>query len=101
LEAGLIFENSEIVETEINELCQNYPPVPTNDDLIGHENNLNSIIEELNSQCSGLIAELGCYACLESFPPQSVINFMLDSAGQSVQRHVFLFTPEVEVMSYH
>lgn len=100
LEEGLIFGNEDAVEMEINGLSQNYPPVPTNDDEIGHKENLESIIVELNNQCSGFVAELGCYACVESLPPQSVINFTLDSAGIGVNRFISLWTPEGESMTY-
>lgn len=100
LEDGLIFGNEEAVEMEINELCQNYPPVPTTDDEIGHQENLDSIIFELNNQCHGFATELGCYACLESLPLQSIINFTLDSAGVEVKRTIRLRTPENEFMTY-
>jgi|JRYF01.1.fsa_nt_gb hypothetical protein len=100
LEEGLIFSDEDAVEAEINALCQNYPPSPTADDDIGHEENLNAIIIELNNQCSGFVAELGCYACLESLPLQSVIDFTLDSAGVGVKRYVNLWTPDGELMTY-
>lgn len=100
LEEGLIFGDVDAVEAEINSLCQNYPPAPTVGDDIGHEENLNAIIMELNNQCSGFVAELGCYACVESLPPLSVINFTLDSAGISVRRPVYLRTPKGEFMTY-
>lgn len=97
----MIFGNEEAVEMEINELCQNYLPVPTTDDEIGHQENLDSIIFELNKQCPDFIVELGCYACLESFPPQSVINFTLDSTSSiEVKRSIRLRTPENEFMTY-
>ena len=100
LKEGLIFSHADTVEMEINKLSQNYPPRPSSNDPHGHEDNLNSIVAELNDQCAGFVAELGCYACLESYPLQSVINFTLDSAGVSVHRQVNLWTPEGEVMSY-
>jgi hypothetical protein len=100
LEEGLIFGDEDAVETEINSLCQNYPPAPTVGDEIGHEENLDSIIMEFNNQCSGFVTELGCYACLESLPLQSVINFTLDSAGVGVKRYVNLWTPEGEFMTF-
>jgi hypothetical protein len=100
LEEGLIFGDEDAVEAEINSLCQNYPPAPVVGDDIGHEENLIAIILELNNQCSGFVAELGCYACLESLPPQSVINFTLDSAGVEVNRYVNLWTSDGELMTY-
>lgn len=100
LEEGLIFSDEDAVEAEINALCQNYPPTPTVGDEIGHEENLNAIIIELNNQCSGFVAEVGCYACLESLPLQSVIDFTLDSAGVGVKRYVNLWTPDGELMTY-
>jgi hypothetical protein len=94
LNEGLIFGDEDLTEKEINELCEKYPPLPVPGDDIGHKENLDSIIDELNTQCSGFVAELGCYACLESLPPQSVIGFTLDSAGIDVKRHVHLYTPD-------
>jgi len=99
LENGLIFGNEETIETEINELSKNYPPVPTADDEIGHKKNLDSIIVELNNQCQNFVAELGCYACVESYPPISVINLTLDSAGIEVQRGIGLRTPKNDFMT--
>jgi len=100
LEEGLIYGDEDAVEAEINSLCQNYPPSPTADDDIGHEENLNAIIVELNNQCSGFVTELGCYACNESLPPQSAIDFTLDSAGVEVKRHINLWTPDGALMTY-
>jgi len=100
LEDDLIFGNEEAVEMEINELCQNYLPVPTTDDEIGHQENLDSIIFELTNQCQGFVTELGCYACLNSFPTQYTIIFTLDSAGVEVKRSIRLRTPENEFMTY-
>ena len=100
LKEGLIFGDDDAVKAKINVLCQNYPPVPTVGDEIGHKENLNAIIKELNDQCSGLVAELKCYACLESWPLLYVINFTVDSSGIGVRRCVGLWTPEGKTMTY-
>jgi hypothetical protein len=100
LEDGLLFGNEEAVALEINQLSQNYPPVPTDTDDIGHEENLDSIVSELNNQCQGFVTELGCYACAESYPPQSTIYFTLDSAGIGVKRFISLLTPRNDFMTF-
>ena len=73
--------------------------LPTADDPQGHEANLEAIIMKLNEDCTNFTTILGCYACLESYPPQSVINFKLDSAGVEVERVIRLLTPDDEVMT--
>ncbi len=100
LEEALIFGDEALLKMSVNELCQKYPPLPVSGDDIGHQKNLDSIIEELNTQCSGFVTEFGCYACLESNPPLSVITFKLDSAGVIITRGITLITPEGNFMTY-
>lgn len=100
LEEGLIQLNAELVEGEINAICEVYPPAPTSNDPQGHEVNLDDIVSSLNEDCGSFTTTLGCYACLESYPPQSVINFTLDSSGVDVQRSIRLLTPSDDVMAF-
>ena len=100
LEEGLIQVNEELVEEEINAICEAYPPAPTSNDPQGHEVNLDDMVSVLNENCGSFTTTLGCYACLESYPPQSVINFTLDSSGVEVQRTIRLLTPSDDVMTF-
>jgi hypothetical protein len=94
-----LLENDDATVDEImDDVCADFPPDTTDDDMYGHQANLNNIIEDMNAQCPELNASLGCYACLESLPPWSVIEFSLDSAGAAVGRSAHLLTPSDGVM---
>lgn len=90
--------DKEAIRIIIDSLCQKYPPIPTQDDDLGHKENTIKIIEELNETCSDLAFVQKCYACLESYPPQSSIEVKLDSVGISIMRYFGLYVPENEEM---
>jgi hypothetical protein len=94
-----LLENDDATVDEImDDVCADFPPNVTDDDPYGHRANLDDIIEGLNAECPELKASLGCYACLESLPPQSIIGFTLDSSGVMVERNIRLLTPSDGVM---
>jgi len=90
--------DKEAIRIIIDSLCQNYPPIPTQDDDLGHKENTVKLIEELNETCSDLVFVQKCYACLESYPPQSSIEVQLDSVGISIIRGFRLYVPENKEM---
>ena len=95
---NFIDNDKEAIRIIINSLCQNYPPISTQDDELGHKENTIKLIEELNGSCSDIVFVQKCYACLESYPPQSSIEVQLDSVGISIIRGFRLYVPENEKM---
>ncbi len=55
-------------------------PVVTNDDQIGHRENLNILVNKLEQTCPDLILELLCYECELSTPDRSLIQVSLQDA---------------------
>lgn len=94
LKTGIIEQDSEIVKSEINKLVSDLVPVITENDKIGHKKNINLLIERLNTQCNNISAELICYACIKTNPPQSEILVTTDSTGIEIKRVIDIMTPE-------
>jgi len=93
LKTGIINVNKEVVEFEINKLVSDLEPAVHSNERFGHEENLNLLINRLNTQCNEISAELICYACIETNPPQSEILVRTDSSGISVKRVIDILTP--------
>lgn len=93
LKTGIIKMNSEIVKLEINKLVIDLDPLKTDEDIIGHKENIYLLIKRLNTYCKDIKAELICYACIETNPPQSEILVVIDSIGVLVKRVVDISTP--------
>lgn len=85
---GLLNKDSKQVIREINHLCIDLFPGSAS-----HESNL-EILDGRISLIDGLDAEIRCYACLESNPPQSVIAIEVDSSGHLVDRMLNILTPD-------
>ena len=94
LKAGIINMDSDIVKSEINKLVTDLEPVITDSDNIGHKENLDLLIEQLNTQCDNVSAELICYACIYTNPAQSEILVTTDSLGITIDRVVDISTPK-------
>jgi len=98
LKTGIINMESEIVKSEINKLVTDLEPAKTDSDYIGHKQNLDILIERLNTHCDNMAAELICYACVKTNPLQSEISVITDSAGTSVNRVVDILTPDDDIL---
>lgn len=98
LKTGIINMDSDIVKSEINKLLTDLEPVKTDSDRIGHKQNLNLLIEQLNTQCDNITTELICYACIETNPPQSEILVATDSVGTVIHRVVDILTPDDDIL---
>lgn len=94
---GFLSDTNQYEYTVLDSICQTLPPMPTNNDPLGHLSNTNMLVETIN-QCAGIQLELTCYGCLESFPVQSSFRVQLDSLGSTVERFFTLFVPEDDVM---
>jgi hypothetical protein len=98
LKIGIINMDSDIVKSEINKFVTDLKPVVTNNDPIGHKQNLDLLIERLNAQCDNLTAEIICYACIYTNLPQSEILVTTDSVGTAVDRVIDISTPYDDIL---
>lgn len=97
--ALLNFDN-ELTKEELNKILSDLKPNKTSNNPLGHENNLNIFMNRLETQCSNIEAELLCYACIETLPPQSEIKITIDSSGTLVNRVLDILTPEGDELSF-
>ena len=63
-------------------------------DEFGHFNNLNTLIDRLNSNCPQIHAKKYCYACIETFPVQSEIKVEFNFLGNQIVRIIDISTPD-------
>lgn len=95
---GLIETNSNKVNAEINKLTDDLLPKKTDNDRFGHCENINLLVDILNKGNNDIVAELVCYVCIETNPPQSEIRIALDSSGSTIRRMVDILTPADAVL---
>jgi len=99
LQMGIIYLNSEMVNSEVNKLVKDLKPVKNDSDHFGHKDNLDKLITRLNAVCDKITAELICYACIYTNPPQSEILVATDSAGTVIYRAIDIQTPNDDILS--
>ena len=99
LQSGIIDINVQTVSTEVNKLLKDLKPQISGSDRFGHKENLDKLIERINSQCGEVTADLICYACIETNPPQSEILVTTDSSGTLIYRTLDIRTPDDDIMS--
>lgn len=83
---GTTQQNNEIIRAEIEKLTPDLDPVSTPEDAIGHLANLQTLTERINSNCEDINASVFCYACIETYPPLSMIlvEFLFEGEKQSI-----------------
>ena len=99
LKTGLIIKDQEKIGIEMDKLTENLPPDPTKNDPIGHSENLTIITQSIHS-CDGLEAEIFCYACVETNPPQSEITIQMDSVSVKIERIIDISTPSDKILKF-
>jgi hypothetical protein len=99
LKDALLVLDSDAVGAEISKLADNLQPLPVNESDPVHLKNLETLIDGINS-CNGLQAELLCYSCIYTLPPESEIVVMVDSAGTDVRRVLDIRTPQNDILSF-
>jgi|GEM_PF-3331110 len=67
----------------LNKYLSDLKPMRSNTDNLGHEHNLKIFVERLNS-CNTISAEINCYACMESYPPQSSVSMKIATSDNSM-----------------
>jgi len=82
----------------IDDIIEDLPPFPIPGDPLGHEENLFFLIDELRQQNDCLDVYIECYACIETFPPQSEIRIDVSDGGFSNAIIVDIATPDFDVM---
>lgn len=70
---ALVNNNNAGIGTEMTKILSGLNAVPSPSDAIGQQDNIAIAVQRLNSYV-GLSAELVCYACIATNPPQSEIK---------------------------
>ncbi len=74
---GILAGSEDRVKAEIEKLCQDLLPAVTVSDEWGHRNNFIKLAQRISQQCR-VEANVDCYACIKTLPPQTeiVVSFM-------------------------
>lgn len=97
---GLSTMNESIIKSEIEKLTVDLKPHPSDEDILGHSGNLQTLIDRLNDGCDTYTASLICYACIETYPAQSeiLIEFYMNSRKYDVT--IDIHTPENDILRF-
>lgn len=98
LKNGVIDKDNSKVGPEISKLLTGSEPDPTGNDEIGQKANIEKLIREINKS-SVLVAELICYACIETLPPQTEIR-LTALGGVPVTRVIDISTHDDGILKY-
>ena len=71
------------IKSEIDAYLSDLIPEPSSSEIEGHKENTIHLVSELN-KCPDIEAELICYACLYSYPSQSVILVSFNRNGKKI-----------------
>jgi len=85
LKNAILNQDESAIKSEISLLTLDLKPNPTTNDEWGHLENFELLIDRLN-QCNEINAELFCYCCIYTYPPQSEILIKTYSNGQQIQK---------------
>ncbi len=97
---GIINIDQKLTAAEANKLLSDLFPKTSSNDPYGHRENISTFINRINSECDNISAELICYACILTYPPQSEILLTADSAGVSVNRTIDILTSSEDKLSF-
>ena len=93
LKKGIIEMDAGIVLPEINKLLTDLNPDQTILDPTGQKANIDKLLVRLNLAADSISAELVCFACILTNPPQTEISLRTDSSGSDIQRIIDILTP--------
>jgi len=79
---GMLERNTELVASEVDKLTEDLLPVPIPLDSVGHLKNITKLTGRMNKSCN-FSARGICYLCIPSNPPQSEIEVVFTSAGNT------------------
>ena len=97
---GIKTLDDDYVRPIINNLLADLEPVPSDSDPLGHEENLNTLVNRLNDMCDNMIFSLFCYGCIYTNPLQSEIEMLTDSYDIQIRRIIDILTPGNELLSF-
>lgn len=84
----------------IDEMAAGRAPLSTYNDVFGQEANLNELIRDINSSFDCATASLVCYACIETYPPISVIRVDVTYDSSSYFVVIDILTPDDDELSF-
>jgi hypothetical protein len=84
----------------IDELCAGSNPKPTTNDIFGQEANLNELIRDINATFDCAQASFVCYACIETYPPISVIRVEVNYGTDTNFVVIDILTPDDDELSF-
>lgn len=100
LRNGILYFDQGAIRTEIEKYTEYMSPEPTATDETGHYANLISIVENINSNCENVTAELSCYCCIETYPPISEILIITEYSGRLMKLILEIYTPSYHELVY-
>ncbi len=89
---AIIYNDVEYVRDKLDHIMDGLNPVYGNGDPIGHYDNLHIVTGEL-SRDDCLYASILCYACIESYPPQSEILIQIDDGEYLYEKVIDIAMP--------
>lgn len=89
IRAGLLANNAEAVQKEIDGYTFFMQPDPAASDRYGHRLNIEKLVQALNEQC-GLSATMTCYNCTFTNPPQTEIYITIPNGASQVRKVIDL-----------
>ena len=89
------------IKLEISKQTFDLVPKVTDEDPIGHMENMHKLVNRLNDLCNEIEAELICYACIETYPSQSEIKITAHSEEEDVSLVIDILLPEDDLPVYH
>ncbi len=96
---GFVQYDEGTIKEEMAKLVIGLEPSKTVNDTYGHEENINTLVDRLND-CPKIRAELLCYSCIKTYPPQSEILVEVDSSGSETTRVLDILTPADSALSF-
>ncbi|KPK82466.1 MAG: hypothetical protein AMS27_14525 [Bacteroides sp. SM23_62_1] len=81
------------IKSEIDTYLSELIPEPSLTDIEGHIENTVQLVKEIN-KCSGIKAELVCYACIYTYPSQSEIRVCFKNNGTETIRIMDILNSE-------
>jgi len=99
LRLGIINDNSDLVRNAIDDWCSDLMPIGTAADALGHEENLNTLIQRIANECD-VNTGIYCYACMESYPVLSAITVTFTQDNVTYSKTINIVTPGDNVLSF-
>lgn len=104
LQSAILNDEDAFVSNVIDAWSIDLTPQPTVNDLLGHQENLNTLVERIEQNCEGFSVSVVCYACIETLPLQSKIRIIVPvevTSGSAIAiRIIDIKTPANDILSF-